>query len=336
MMSSNKLNRFAIGIFLLLINVSSNAGIKENIVWQEGYDYVAIVPTEAPSQRASSHPVQLSPQDIYNLLSSIRLSEQNSSLFNLGFFTSDADDNNQQEYPFDDIEKSPSNTIFNSLELYKISTPISKAFAKLKSNEDIVFSISGQHESTFGKSHKSTTARIFHSDHKLHIIFGEIFVDIKKRYLRMGHSSDVPSKIEDSALKHFRLKTGSRTKESTLPTALHTDKVHALNVRNNKTRNDWLVIDIAPLMAVMKQHKIAKERNNNTTVETGDLQSQTKKLAQEQQKLKQKIDHLEQENMPKQTVSLEHRLSQLKQLHEKGIVSDEIYDEKMRELLKEL
>ena len=336
MMLSNKLNRFVMGLFLLVINVPSHAGLKENIVWQGGYDYVAIVPTEGKSKHVSSHPTELSPQEIYNLLGSIGLSEKKSSFFNRGFFTSDTDDSKQQEYAFEGRDNVSFNALFNSSELYKISVPISKSFANLKPNEDIVFSISGQHKGSFGKSNKSTTARLFYSDHKLHIIFGEIFVDIKKKYLRMGHSSDVSSKVEDSDLIHFRLKVGSRTKESDLSTALLIDKIHTLNVRKNKQRNDWLVIDMEAAKAATKQQEIDKERNNSNVVETSDLQSQTQKLAEEQQALKRKIDRLEQENKPKQTSSLEQRLSQLKQLHAKGIISDEIYNEKMRELLKEL
>ncbi|PHS71142.1 MAG: hypothetical protein COB23_02470 [Methylophaga sp.] len=336
MSSTSNLNRLVISLFLLLIYLPANAAIKENIVWQGNYDYVAIVPTERANQPPNNHPIQLSPQDIYNLLGSIRLSDQDNSFFNLDFFSSDSED--IEQYQFDNQVAASADALFNPKELRKISVPISKAFAGLTSSQDIVFSVSGSHSGSFGKSTRTTTARIFYQDHQLHLIFGEVLVDIKKKYLRKGLSSDVPEKIEDHDLKNFRLKIGSRTEASSHIMVLRTDNMHRLNVRQRKTRTDWLIIDTALFMAAMEQHKVTEKTSHVIAEETDALQSQTQQLAQEQQKLIQKVADLEegkvQEHEPNQT--LEQRLRQLKQLHEQNVISDEIYNEKMRSLLDEL
>ena len=152
-------------------------------------------------------------------------------------------------------------------------------------------------------------------------------------------------------MKSFRLKTGSRTKKSKLPVAFITDNSHFIGAYNGKRRKDWLKVDLPVLLSELNKNKKIHQRNENIVEETNQLQQQTVEIDKEQEKLKQKVERLERmiqakEQAPKQPVaktmptktnkSLEERLSELKQLHEKGVISDELYNEKVRKLLEEL
>ncbi len=350
--SLHKLMRVFTGLLILLTYVSSNAVGTEKIVWQGGYDYVAIVPTDKANRLPNNHPVQISPRDIYTLLSSIRLSKDEGGFFNTDFFDSNSDDENS-EYDSETRSRHPQNKFFSTSELRKISGPISKALAKLQPGEDITFSVSGQHELYFGKNIRSSTARIFYLDNKLHIIFGTTYADISKKYFRAGGTTNVAGQAETNDLKRFRLKVGSRSDKSRLKTKFMTDDFHQLYIQNNKKRHDWLVIDTPRFMDSIEKNKISEKQTPRTTGEARELQSQTQKIDQEQQLLNKKIERLEREMQAREknsqnensnsysrrvkpTATLEERLSTLKELHKKGMVSDKAYNEKVRLLLKEL
>ena len=340
-------------IFFLLFTclITFNAQAKETMVWQSRYDYVAIAPVDDSNN--NDHPAELSPQNIYDALASIRLTEAKQGFFDIDIFSafsSDDEDEDTESNQGDNLEL-PIDALFTKKELRKISKPIAKALSRAKSNEDIIFSVSGRHEGFIGKSQLTTTARLFYKNKQINLVFGEVYADIQKKYRRSGGTSDVPDRASDKDLKNFRLKTGSRTKKSKLPVAFITDNSHFVGAYNGKRRKDWLKIDLPVLLSELNKNKKIEQRNENIVEETNQLQQQTVEIDKEQEKLKQKVERLERmiqekEQAPKQPVaktmptkttkSLEERLTELKQLHEKGMVSDELYNEKVRKLLEEL
>lgn len=343
--TKRNITRMFTGLFLLTSSLSALALGNENVIWNAGYDYVAIVPSDTTSN--NTHPVELGSKKVYELLESIHISERENGLFDLGFFGSDDEDDNSN---FDNELDVAHNAIFNTSELRKISPAISRALSLADTNQDVVFSVSGRVQGTFGKSVLTTTGRIFHTNNQLNIIFGEVYVDIKKKYRRLGKTSDVSAKIEVNDLKRFRLKVGSRSKQSKLPIQLLSDNSHKLKVDNNTNRDDWLMIDLVSFNESITKQQSAQKRKESIVEETDELQTQTQSISQEQQQLKEKVDRLERQmqtrNAPVPTTStfrsvpsnksLEQRLTDLKTLHDKGVISEGAYNDKVKSLLNEL
>ncbi len=341
-------------IFILFINLLSlifaNAYAKETIIWQSNYDYVSIVSIDDSADK-NDHPTKFSTQDIYEILRSIRLTEVDEGFFDIDVFNIFSDDNNADNVNDSRGFAVPHDALFNKNELRKISAPIAKALANSQPDEDIIFSISGKHGGTFGKSELSTTARLFYKNKQLNIIFGEVYVDIQKKYRKSGGTSDVPAQVDSKNLKNFRLNIGLRNNRADLPIEFITDNSHFIGSYKGKRRKDWLKVDLPVLLSELNKNKKNKQRKENIVEETNQLQQQTVEIDKEQEKLKQKVENLERliqareksENQPaakitpiKTNKSLEEKLSELKQLHEKEIISDDIYNEKVRKLLDEL
>ncbi len=357
--SGSKLNmrlsacRATLVLCLLLFSFSSSSKpANEELVWQGGYDYVAMVTKDGGGNQGNQHPVELTPKQIYQLLASIHIAEAEKKVIGSKFFGLFSDDDDKPaSFDSPDDMGASYETLFTDAELKKLSPAISRALARARPHQDIAFSISGRHEGFLGKSQLSTTARVFFSDNALHLIFGEVYVDIAKKYRRKGNHSDVPQKIDHQFLKHFRLKLGERNDENSLPVRFIQSDSHTLYEYNGNTRADWLVIDVNRFTQNMQQSRSLKNKRHDVIQGTDRLEQKTDNIDQEQEQLKRKVDRLERlieakeraavEHPPATpasvpTKSLEQRLSELKRLYEQGYVNEAMYNEKVRLLLEEL
>lgn len=322
-----------------LISSTAQARSEESL-WRSGYDYISLMPDNKNSV-SNSHPVKFSQQQVYEILSSIYLTDADKSVFDLDFLDFFSDDKNEyNEY-----------RLFNRDELTTLSKYVSSGLSNANPQQDIVFSITGRHEKTFGKGSLTTSGRIFFSDGNLNLIIGELRVSIEKKYRMQGGYSDVAEKVDYLKLKTFRLDTGSRSSESDLDYRFATDDIHQLKSHNNKVRNDWLLVDVGALQKVVLEKRDKEQRKESIVEETGDLKQQTSEIDREQEQLKEKVERLEklveakekarsstpaQKDTSMSSRSIEERLTELKQLLDKGIIPEEIYNEKMKDILDEL
>ncbi len=333
----------SIFIYLIIISFPNYVFAKENILWKYNADYVAITQIEKGS-RKNNHPVKLKKEEIYKILESIHIADKSSNILDLDLFDSiigEKKENNSKISP-----------LFNKNELKKLSGLISKAFTKVSPNEDIIFSITGQHNGMIGKDSLSTAALIFYRDNNIHLIIGDMRASLEKKYRRRGGTSDRSSSADEMKLNNFRLKTGSRLKETKLSAKLVTDKNHTLNVVRDKTRNDWMIINVNEINKYISKEKTLQIKKEKLVEKTGSLEIRSKNIEEEQEALKRKLERLErhmeaQERKEKienkkaldnhsPRKSLEERLSDLKILHDKNLISEEIYNEKVKALLNEL
>ena len=321
-------------VFLLILYFPVYTVAKENMVWRSNADYVAIVPIEKGANK-NDHPVNLSIEGIYTLLESIHITDGNNSILDL--FRKNNEDN---------FGVSP---LFSTSELRQLSIPIAKAFSKASPHEDIVFSITGQHEDAIGKSDLSTAARLFHRDNNIHIIIGDMRVSLAKKYRRRGGHSDRTPSADKMKLRNFRLKTGSRSRETELSSRLVTDKYHVLNRNQGKLRNDWMVINVGEMKNYISKDRELRKKNDKLVEETPSLKVEIENIDEQQEVGERKVDPLERslqarEQAEKSTPldghesgkNLEERLTELKKLRDKNLISEEIYEEKVKTLLKEL
>lgn len=324
----------------LVLPLQVNAA-SVDIIWQGGIDYVGLEPVDIKNT-SNDHPVKISQQEIFEYLGSIQLTDPDKNLISLDFL----------DFFSNDTDEFTESRLFNRGELVKLSKHVATAFSKAGKNQDVVFSITSSHEKMLGKGSLSTSGRLFFSEGKLNMIIGELRVDIERKYRMRGGYSDVPEKIDYHKLKNFRLDTGSRKSESDLDYTFVTDDSHQLKANKNKVREDWLLINVALLRNEITQHKEKERRKDNIVDETVDLKQQTNQIDVEQEQLKRKVDRLERVLEAREksertsqagnadTVSsersVEQRLTELKALNDKGIISEEIYKQKMKEILEDL
>ena len=333
-----KLNSLSLLLILIFSPLTSHAK-NERSVWESRFDYVALEQVDFKSE----HPVSLSPKLIYQLLASIRLEDADSSWIDLDFLDFSSDDDSQEADEY---------RLFNQSELKRLSPPIAKALSKANPNEDVIFSITSSHAKALGKGSLSTSGRLFVSGGQLNLIIGELRVDMEQKYRQKGGYSDVAEKIDYNKLKNFKLKTGSRTKKSGIDYSFVTDDAHFLKPYKNKFRKDWILIDIASLQNKIAEQEKKAEQKENIVDETVGIKQQTQQIDREQEELKQKVERMERyleakerrekviDRAPKQPVqsarTVEERLTELKSLKEKGYITDDIYQEKMKEILSDL
>ncbi len=330
-------------LFVLILYFPTDAAAQENMVWRSNADFVAIVPIEEGAI-PNNHPLDLSVEDIYTLLGSIHITDSKKGILGVDLFSFGSGEENE-----DNLEVSP---LLSRNELSKLSTPIAKALSEALPHEDIVFSITGRHEAIIGKSNLSTTARLFNKDNRVHIIMGDMRVSLAKKYRRRGGYSDRTPSADEMKLRNFRLKTGSRSHETALSSRLVTDKYHVLNRSEGKIRNDWMVINVREMKDDVARNMESQIEKNKFVEETGSLKVKTKNDGKEQEMLERRVEHVEgfvpvREQIEKATKgkpldgrqsekTVEERLIELKNLHDKNLIPEEIYQERVRALLKKL
>lgn len=201
-----------------------------------------------------------------------------------------------------------SKIIFNEENLAQLGTSIVRLLSQARSNQDVIFHITERHSALFGTRNPITTARVFFSNGKLNIIFGEIHADLEKKYIRSGGSSRVKQMVTQDELRDFHLQTGSRKKPNSninLTPKKGIAKVY-------KGRGDWISID---LDQTNKPFKINQSKGNIIDTRKPPVSQQTKQPNE---------------------ASIENRLIRLKKLYSKGIITEPAYNKRMQEILNGL
>ena len=183
------------------------------------------------------------------------------------------------------------------------------------------------------------------------MILGNLRVDIEQAYRKRGGYSDVAEKIDYNKLSKFRLASGSRRSASDIAETFATNDILSLKANGENLRRDWLLIDVSAFKQQLTARRQHKEREDSLVEAAADIKQQTQKIDEEQQKLKQKIEQMErhleaneqqtaQKIAPKATVqklrTIEERLTELKSLKDKGFITEEIYQQKAKEILQDL
>ncbi len=320
---------FSLIIYLLTLGLSHQVLAADRTIWESRNDYVALDSGDIRVNTKNDHPADLSPQNVFTILKSIRYTEK-SSLFNFDSFLGDDDD---------DVDNF-SDRLFSDSSLRKLSPAIAKALTAASNSQDVIFSITGPHQAAIGSQQLTTTGRVFLQDGNLNLIFGNVYVDIAKKYRRQGNTSDVPAKVDYTDLKFFKLPVGSRTKEHDMSVDIL--KLDGISFENKRT--DWLVLNTKMLIAQADKEKAT--RNTNTPSQTVDTD-----VVENQKQLENKVERLERlmeardktstsdSPLPASNVSpsdMESRLQTLKKLYDKGILTEEVYESKMQQILNDL
>lgn len=191
-------------------------GQEGRTLWESKLQYVKIVDRDLQGL-ANEHPASLSTDELRTVLSSLYVGE--SSFFK------------KKEVP-----------LFAMSELHILSTAIANGLSQASPSDDINFVSIGSHQGMMAKESKTTTGRVFISGGRLNIVFGLVHENYSEKDKLTGQEID---------RRLHPLVPGTRKYEANLHTRIALDKGQSLYLdpETGKERADWLIIDIATVLA---------------------------------------------------------------------------------------
>jgi len=311
-------------------------------LWKWQQRYVRIEPQAASNAPANNHPVDFTSQQIGIMLDALRVVLPQRKRF----------------FSRDKPASETGEPVFADSELEVLSDSLSRGLARAGPREDIVFVTTGNYDRAFGgvlKEREVNTGRVFYVDGKLNIIFGEI----------RGQFSEPRGAGAMVAYPAVNPVPGSRNASVPHEWNIVPEPGVSLYEHNRVSRSDWVLID--PDTSVARYEEKQKLEALSGEEGLSPLAEETERLAAEQEELRQKVRQLEQDAqsgktpvaatrppetpppeaektaMPKATViapatsngSLEQRLTVLKRLLDQDLISEDIYNAKVKELLNE-
>ncbi len=138
--------------------------------------------------------------------------------------------------------------LFSLGELQILSAALANGFSQASENEDINFVINGKHRGLISTETKTTTGRAFMSNGRLNIIFGLIHEEFRTHEKSTGQPID---------RRLHPLNPGKRKSDSKPNVRVAVDKGQSyyIDPKTGKERTDWVVIDIATVLANAKNRK---------------------------------------------------------------------------------
>ena len=196
--------------------------------------------------------------------------------------------------------------LFSEYEIEVLSGIFVEALKSASPQQDILFRIHGGKEQLGGLTKRKTinTGRAFWRDNRLHIIFGEVHGGDKTKWI-------YGQKQEDT----YERKFGSRTAESDRVKVVFAPipGITQYKDSDDKIRLDWITIDpdiVLGITPATQQPTPAVQQAATATITAPP-------------------------STPSQRQDLKQRLAELKELHEEGLISEELYQQKVQELVDE-
>ena len=194
-----------------------------------------------------------------------------------------------------------SNPVFAKPELENLEKYLSQGLAEAGPDEDVIFAVVGDYRAVYGlaKVPKYTTGRVFYREGRLNIIFGKIQED----YTSYAMYAPVDRRINP-------LSPGSRSVPSEHVWTLLDQPDQSFNMTNNGVRSDWVILDLASMeaRAAMGEKASASQAPGMPSAQPTYGSHKT----------------------------LEERLQILNDLKSKKLITEEEYQQKRLEMLKDL
>jgi len=276
----------------------------EDVIWEAGKnEFIKYARQDDSSFGKNDHPVILKVEEISKALGSLNI------------LKNEDDATDQEQRP-----------VFTVGQIDTLSQNLAKGLAKAKPDQDIGFALKKSRKRSLGRTPERlfVAGRAFYKDQKLNIIVGDY-----NRPADQGFEAAYDPTNVGIVVYHFD--HGRRTKSSKnfKSTIVTVEGVENKQVKQRQ-RPDWLVIDL------------------KSASEASDLRAETQK-AEEQARKREELEELlgneeASSSHPAATApapatstsSFDERLTTLGQLRDKGLISDEEYTLKRKQILEEL
>ena len=293
---------FIFQIFLPGSVIAINLSDDEGVIWETGRNvYVKYAEQDSSNFGENDHPVVLKMEEISRALGSLRFLENDRS---------DADQERQ--------------SIFTVEQIDVLSQNLAKGLANAKSNQDINFALDRRSRKLLSlKANRLFVAgRAFYKDEKLNIIIGEYDRGADEGFEAVYDPTHV-------GIVRYNFDHGRRTKRSK---GLEKPIITVQGIENKQIegtdRNNWLVIDLKSVSEAL------------------DMKAKLQKSEEQARRREEILDILGSEEASpshpaaatpaRASHSIEERLTVLGRLKDKGLISDEEYAMKRKQILNEL
>lgn len=262
-------------------------------IWQDGSDYVGV--ESVSNNELYEHPANIDYKNLARILSHVEILDKSS-------------------------KKVSSKKIFTDKEVDILARKVSEALKLAKKDTVIVYSISDTMPAYIGNQRLYVSGSIFVSNNKLNLIFGEVHVDIQKKYMRSGASVSNSRFASDVELSSFRLNNGN-TREQNKTTWKLREFSGALAV---SSRDDWLKIDLNRDYDYLNTH-------SSITYDKNQYLSESQKASLDSG-LELRIQKIEkgQRMVDESDIVIIKQLRLLKSLRNDGAITEKVYQDRVR------
>jgi hypothetical protein len=250
-------------------------GQEGRTLWETGLQYAKIVDRDLAGI-ANEHPASISTDDMRTVLGALYVNER------IGL-------------------KKQDNPVFSVGELQILSAALANGLSQAETNDDITFVSIGSHPTALAREAKTTSGRVFVSGGRLNIIFGKLHETYKEKDPLTNQPID---------RRVNPLLPGSRKSVSDIPTPVALDKGQSfyLDPETGRERTDWLIIDVATVLATAKERSDAdkgdispeliediaktKQETGNLTDDVSNMKEIMFDMSGEIERLKREIEEL--------------------------------------------
>ncbi len=285
-------------------------------IWELEEQYVRLVRIEKRAP-PNEHPVALEAIEVEQALSSLRLWVAGGIL---------RDEEAVAVYP--------------RKQAAQIARYVTEALVKAAPDEDVTFNLRGYADVmlSLAKGREWTTGRMFYREGKLNLIIGEYRkrLDKGKKNVeasgphRDGHPQeqrqDAFGIIDDFRDVHFLPNAGATTEG----VELH---------QNGKIRPDWVVLDIEKAALAFRESQIpvaVRTEGLKAKATAARLTLERREMRQEMARMRKEIKEMQNTSGAVSLQSVEDRLEKLQRLLAKGLITDDDFNRRKEEILKEL
>lgn len=317
----NKISRFQLVIFFLLCLgiISTNTfafdlfGKKEdkNYIWRAGLNqYFKYVPQDETTYGKNDQPVDLDAKTISTALEALVMLDKK-------IFSSEA----------------VGELVFAPSQIKLLGDNLAKGLKNATPDQDIIFVM--QKKSTkllLLTAREMVAGRAFYKDGKLNIIIGTYDMERNDAFESVY---DPTGKENIPYTFNFGYRSGSKTSFKN-----DIEQVTGINTKlaGSTIHKNWFVIDVK----AAAQAYLAKLNNNNQTspgVDEEALRQESEKLARERRQLRLEMAKMRkemQEGTNSEGLTVEQRLKNLDELHDKKLITDDEYAQKRKEILGDI
>ena len=324
--SSWKLLGILLTALLVATDATAQARRSDGLYFKDGaYNTFQLRKQDTNRFGPNAHPVQLEAKDLEPIFRAISLRAE-------GLFAGG------------DV-----GSLFSQNQATLLATQVSRGLALATPEQDIVFVLQRRaRRLVLLSSEALTSGRIFFADGKLNIIIGEFDRARNREFERLFDTT--------GAVNPYDLSNGNRKRNSgSVNASLIPISGISMAVVKDKQRSDWFVIDVPEALAALAgepapEAAFAAGRAGPvapaapagvSSDEAQALRTQQEEMQREMARLQEQLDAGEAAPTPPTPVRLpgaeiEERLRLLIKLYDEGLINQQEYDAKRREILSEL
>ena len=301
----NSLQRF-IAISISVGFVSNLYGF-EKVIWKQELDYVAVENVKKLI-KPSDEVEDISKAQLLTALTTLKFEPKSTT----GVFSSL-------------ISSEEVKTLFSGKEAQVLTESIVTTLQTLDENQVLVFLVSDSRSAFFGIGGETlyTSGTIYMAGQYLYLLVAEAQVDIQKKYIRAGNSVSNSRFASAAELRGFKLSTGDYASSPNHDWQLQlSDGITQVN-----QRHDWIKIDLAEYAIQSTKTNIA-EMHTDAPTRDAEIKNNKSILTFSAPVTR----GVSQENKS----DIEIRLEKLKKLYLQGQIPEQIYLQKVKDIVEEI